>query len=68
MGVGAWGRGGWEEGAWRATFEIGGWVDAGQVEELVVQYPYRKGLSAEDRDKEAAVRLKYAHMLSGILQ
>ncbi len=40
----------------------------GQVEELVVQYPYRKGLSAEDRDKEAAVRLKYAHMLSGILQ
>ncbi len=48
---------------------LGGWAVWGvQVEELVVQYPYRKGLSAEDRDKEAAVRLKYAHMLNGILQ
>ncbi len=38
------------------------------MEELVVQYPYRKGLSPEDRDKEAGVRLKFAHMLNGILQ
>ena len=40
----------------------------GQVEELVQQYPYRAEQSGEDRDKEAAMRSKYAHMLAGLLQ
>ena len=38
------------------------------MSELVQQYPYRKGLSAEERDKEAALRDKYAHLLTGLLQ
>jgi hypothetical protein len=38
------------------------------VEELVQQYPYRVELSGEDRDKEAVMRAKYAHMLNGLLQ
>eukprot|EP00292_Cryptomonas_paramecium_P007194 CAMPEP_0113700212 /NCGR_PEP_ID=MMETSP0038_2-20120614/23813_1 /TAXON_ID=2898 /ORGANISM="Cryptomonas paramecium" /LENGTH=442 /DNA_ID=CAMNT_0000623807 /DNA_START=234 /DNA_END=1558 /DNA_ORIENTATION=+ /assembly_acc=CAM_ASM_000170 len=39
-----------------------------KVDELVQHYPYRKGQPSDEREKEACVRTKYAHLLSGMLQ